>query len=393
MSSRSKITASILGILIIGVVAFFLFSPGQLTSDSGGAIEFGWIGPLTGDAASYGVAIKRGTDLAAQEVNNQNILDRPIRIIYEDDQAKPNLGISAFQKLTDVNDVPVVIQAAASSVMLAVMPRAEKKEVVYISPSTSSDKIRREKIENDYEYIFRTWPSDAYQADTLASFAYKNLDARRAAIVYINTDYGASFRRVFAERFKELGGNIVLTEGFAQGTTDFRSLLTKTRQNNPDVVFLPSHYEEAARLLRQAQELSVDLQFLSDAALYSPEFLESAGSAANGLLLAAPDWSADSDEPRMQEFVTKFREEYGANPDVYAAAGYDLVHVLARAVQVGGGTSSDEIRKGLMQMDPYQGVTGHLDFNEIGEVRWGFSVFKVSENSFIRYEDGNNMEE
>jgi branched-chain amino acid transport system substrate-binding protein len=373
-------------VVVLAAIAVALLVLKRSSSTSGqNEIQIGWIGPLTGDAAPYGIAIKRGTDLAVQDVNASGKLGKPLKIIYEDDQAKPALGVAAFQKLVQINHVPVVIQAAASSVMLAVMPEAEKAKVVYISPSCSSDKIRTEKIRNHYKYIFRTWPSDSYQAELLASFAFNKLKAKKAAILYINNEYGVGFKDVFAKQFHDLGGSVVFSEGYDQGTTDFRSLLTKVKEATPDVVFIPSQYKEAGQLLKQAKELGVNVQFLADAALYSPELLKAAGDAANGLILTNPEWSPQSDKPQVKAFVDAFRKAYGQDPDVYAAAGYDLIFVLAQAMGDGKDVTADSVRQGLLQMKPYDGVTGEIKFDSIGEVRWGFSTFEVRDGKFIHH--------
>lgn len=142
-------------------------------------IVLGWIGPLTGDAAAYGQSIKKGTDLAVQELNRNGGVDgKHLHIVYEDDQASARLGTAAMQKLLSVDKPPVIIQAAASSVMLANIPIAEQSKVIYISPSCSSDKIRDEKLRLNTKYIFRTWPSDSYQGRFLARFVFGNLGAK-----------------------------------------------------------------------------------------------------------------------------------------------------------------------------------------------------------------------
>lgn len=379
MKTKKLTLVAIVGLVATG--AFLLVEwPGPTSAPV--EVRIGWIGPLTGDAAPYGIAIKRGTDLAVQEINASEQFGKPLRIIYEDDQAKPTAGVAAFEKLTKVDNVPVVIQGAASSVMLAVMPKAEAEKVVYISPSCSSDRIRTEKIRNNYQYIFRTWPSDAYQAEVLARFALNELKGKKAAILYINTEYGIGFKDVFAKQFHDSGGSVVLSEGFAEGTTDFRSLLTKMKGVAPDVVFMPSHYKEAAQLLKQARELALNVQFLADAALYSPQLIKAAGNAAEGLLLTNPDWSVKSEKPQVQKFVAAFRQAYSDAPDVYAAAGYDLAFVLATALQASKQDTAEDIRRALTSMKPYYGVTGDLAFDALGEVRWGFSVFKVVKGAF-----------
>lgn len=380
----TKLVLIVVAVLAVVAIAL-LVTKGSGSTTAQAEIRIGWIGPLTGDAAPYGIAIKRGTDLAVQDVNASAKLLKSLQIIYEDDQAKPALGVAAFQKLVQVNNVPVVIQAAASSVMLAVMPEAEKAKVVYISPSCSSDKIRAEKIRNNDKYTFRTWPSDAFQAELLAGFAFNELKAKKSAILYINNEYGVGFKEVFGKQFQGIGGSIALSEGFAEGTTDFRSLLTKVKEAVPDVVFIPSQYKEAAQLLKQAKELGVNVQFLADAALYSPELLKAAGNAAEGLILTNPEWSPQSEKPQVKAFVAAFRKAYGQDPDVYAAAGYDLIFVLAQAMGDGNGVTADSVRQNLLQMKPHDGVTGEIKFDSIGEVRWGFAIFKVTSGEFMSF--------
>ncbi len=106
-------------------------------------ISQGWIGPLTGGCCAIRRRDQARTDLAVEEINASGKLGKPLRIIYEDDQAKPTAGVAAFEKLTKVNNVSVVIQAAASSVMLAVMPKAEAAKVVYISPRVPATRFGR----------------------------------------------------------------------------------------------------------------------------------------------------------------------------------------------------------------------------------------------------------
>ncbi len=120
------------------------------------AVIVGAVMPLTGDAASYGTAVREGIELACEEINSRGgINGTPIKVVYEDSQANPKQGVSAFQKLVSVNQTEVVVGAVASSVTLAIAPIAERSEVVLISPASSSPKITTAG-----EFIFRNYPSD-----------------------------------------------------------------------------------------------------------------------------------------------------------------------------------------------------------------------------------------
>ena len=366
--------------LVTGVVLF------TSCSRQSNEIRIGWIGPLTGDAAPYGVSIQNGTNLAVAKINSAGgIRGKKVRIVYEDDQATPRLGTAAMQKLVAFDKPPVIIQAAASSVMVANIPTAEANHVVYISPSCSSDKIREEKIRLNTKYIFRTWPSDSYQGEYLAQFAFNQLHAKNAGILYISNEYGAGMQSAFAAAFKRLGGHIVSQEAFSQGASDFRTQLTKLKQQAPPVILLASHYEEAAQILRQAKELGLKSQFIADAALFSPELLKLAGKAANGLILTNPDWNPASEKPRIKNFVDSYSTAYHQTPDVYAASGYDLMMLLGDVMK-STGTSADQIRRGLVGIRGYDGVTCRIEFDKTGEVQAQYALYEIQHMTFVPYE-------
>jgi len=348
-------------------------------------ITIGWIGPLTGDAEPYGQAVKRGTELAVEEANAAGgIRGVPLHVVYEDDQALPRLGTAAMQKLLAVEKPPVIIQAAASSVMLANMPAAEQNKVVYISPSCSSDKIREEKIRLKTRFIFRTWPSDSYQGRFIARFLRHQMKVNETAILYINNDYGASLAAVFAEEFRALGGSVISQKAFRQEATDFRTQLTRVKASRASWVFLASHYKEAAQLLRQAKRLGLDTRFVADAALFSSELLKLAGSAAEGLLVTSPEWDPDSSRPEVARFVRAFRRRYGGVPDIYAAAGYDLIGVLVQALRTHG-DRSERIRDGLLSLGSYRGVAGTIKFDALGEVESQYRLYQARAGRFAPF--------
>jgi len=348
-------------------------------------IKIGWIGPLTGDAAPYGQSIKKGTDLAVEGINAQGgVGGKKLRVVYEDDQATARLGTAAMEKLLAVDKPSVIIQAAASSVMIANIPVAERNKVVYISPSCSSDEIRAEKVRLNAKYIFRTWPSDSYQGQVIAHFVFERLGARRSAVLYINNDYGVGLKEAFVNEFRALGGEVVADESFDQGATDFRSQLVRIKQSGPGVVFLSSHYVEAASVLRQAKQLGLKAQFVADAALFSPEILKLAGTAAEGLIVTNPEWDPQSKQSGVRTFVTEFQHAYHDTPDVYAASGYDLTRLLAQAMREKG-LSSEQIRQGLLGLKGFQGVTGRIVFDEFGEVQGHYTVYQVRDGAFVPF--------
>ena len=345
-------------------------------------IKIGWIGPLTGDVAYYGQAIKDATDLAVAEINKEGgIQGIKIRVIYEDDQVNPKLGTAAMRKLINIHKVPIAIQAAGSSVMLANAPIAGKNRVVLISPTCSNRKIK-----DAGDYVFRIWPSDAYQGNVIANFSYNTLNAKNAGVLYINNDYGLGLKDVFVERFGKLGGTITGIETFSVGETDFRTHLTKIASKSPSVVLLASHYKEAALVLKQAANLGLRFQFIGGDGCFAPELISLSGGASEGMIVTNMEWSPESKEKIVYDFVSAYKEKCGKAPEVYAAAGYDCMKVIALAVK-NGGTVSSGIRDALYKIKDYKGVTGRITFDEYGEVVGKeYQEFVVKNGKFVQYD-------
>lgn len=197
--------------------------------------------------------------------------------------------------------------------------------------------------------------------------------------------YGVGLKQAFGEAFKEQGGIITAEESFDQGASDFRAQLTKLKQYKPSVILLASHYVEAAQILRQAKQLGLSAQFVADAALYSPEIVKLAGSAAEGLILSNPDWDPQSKRPEVITFVDAYSAKYHQLPDVYAASGYDLIQLLTQAMRTSG-TSSDEIRNGLHAISGFNGVTGSISFDELGEVRAQYRLYQIRNGAFVPFQ-------
>jgi len=342
-------------------------------------IKIGWIGPLSGEYASYGKMVKIGTDIALEEINAAGgINGKKLVVIYEDDQLDPKKGVAAFDKMVSINKVPVVIQAAGSNVMLAEAPSAERNKVVLISPTCTSPKITEAG-----DYVFRIAPSDTFQGKVIAEIAVNNLKAKKVAILYINNDYGVGLKDVFVSNLKELGGEVALAEGFDPKTKDFRTPLSKIRKSAPDVIFLSSLYQEAALILKQAKEMGIKSKFIGGDGCFAPELISRAGDAAEGMMVINMHWDPNNEDSLVKGFVQKVKQRLGKDPEVYAALGYDCMNVVADAIKRGG-TSSDGIKQALYTTKAYPGLTGPTTFDKNGDVLKQYDLFVVKNGSFVR---------
>ena len=346
--------------------------------DGGDEIVIGVLTPLTGEGATYGEATRTALDLAVEEINRDGGIDgQMVRLVYEDTQLSPEVATSALQKLINVDQVPVIIGAFGSSITLAVAPVAEREHVVLFSASSTADSIK-----DAGDYIFRNVPPNNGQGRTAAEFAFTELGARSAAILKMNNDYGISLTAAFAERYEELGGVILLEEGYNQGDRDFRTQLAKIAMASPRMVFYPGHYQESGLILRQARELGISAVFVGGDGSYSPELISIAGDAAEGSYYTLMGVGGTEFASAIRSFESAYNSKYGEDPGVYSAYAYDALYCIADAIERGG-YSADEIKQALYSTQNLRGVTGYTNFDSFGEVDKPYSIYKVIGARFV----------
>jgi branched-chain amino acid transport system substrate-binding protein len=339
-------------------------------------IRIGATLPLTGDAAVWGKNTQEGIDLALGEINaGGGILGRKLSIVYEDTKAAPSEGVSAYRKLTSISKVKVIIDDSVSGVTLAMAPLAQKDHVVVLSTGATAPKISEAG-----EYIFRIWNSDAYEGEVSADYAFDTLGLRSVSTLYINNDYGSGLEQVFTTRFTGRGGKIQLSESFEQNTADMRTQLAKIQAGKPEALYLVGYPKEIPIALRQARELGMTMPFLGTVAMQDPQLIQSAGYSAEGLIFPYPKDSAGQD---AAVFKSSFHKKYAKEPGITADVGYDAVNMIAKAMEISGGTGGEDIVKGLNLLKAYPGASGVMTFDQNGDVHKPMGLKTVSKGQFV----------
>lgn len=346
-------------IALIAAISVLLLSVAACESRSGpkqetDVLTLGAILPLTGDVASYGIAAQRGIELAVEDLNEAGgIGSRTLRVVYEDDRGNSEEAISAFRKLTTVNRVPVIFGSAASSVTLALCPLANNASVPLVSPISSSPQL----TEQGGDYFFRLCPSDNAQARMMAEWLREDR-VSKAAVVYVNNSWGQGLRDEFEVQFIAMGGETVFNEAIQENERNLRSHLRVIRSTEAEAVYGITYGREGGALLRQAKEMEFELPIYGADVWGNPELAEAAGEAASGVRIIRPTTFGG---PRYEDFTLRFEERFGLKPDVYASYAYDMVFVVAGALE--SGEAGPEIAAALRATD-YEGVTGSVRFDE-----------------------------
>ena len=329
---------------------------------SGDEILIGGIAPLTGDNAQYGNAVNNAVLMVVDEINeNGGILGKKIKYLPEDDRGNVTDATTAYTKL--VSDGVVAIVGAVTSAPSKAVAQAANSDGMPVITASGTDA----EITQAGKYAYRTCFIDPYQGSLMASYASKKLGAKTVAILYDSGDsYSTGIADAFEETAVELGMTVTNKEGYATGNTDFNAQLTKIKASNPDAILLPVYYKDVALILRQAQQQGITSQFLGgdgwDGVL--PQL--NGDTSVNDLLAKSyfcSQYSAVSDDPELQAFLSEYQERFGIEPTMFAVLGYDTMHILADAIERAGSTDADAIIQALSETN-YAGLTGTTVFDE-----------------------------
>lgn len=327
-------------------------------SKSGGnTIKIGSIGPLSGAVAVYGVECKNGIDLAVAEINTAGgVNGQLLEVIAEDDEGNPEKSVSAYKKLVTKDGVTFVIGSLTSGCTQAITQSAQAQKIIQIAPAATAMTIT-----DAGNYIFRTCFIDPFQGTVGGKFAGDVLGANTAAVLYdIGNDYSVGLKDNFIVEFERLGGRVIAQESYNTGDKDFNAQITKIKNVNADVIYLPDYYGTVALIAKQLRAQGIDKPIVG--ADGWDGLTENAGEEVlNGYY--SNHYATDSDSEAVQRFVAAFEEKFGKKPNSFAALGYDSVYLLKDAILNAGTTETAAVRDAL-EATSGDYVTGHLTFDE-----------------------------
>ncbi|MGQ0722897.1 MAG: ABC transporter substrate-binding protein [Candidatus Eiseniibacteriota bacterium] len=320
--------------LLLGTAFAALLAPfAQLGCGTSSTDELllGEYGSLTGNDSNFGQSTKNGVEIALQDLaarSGGTIGGLPVRVIVEDDQGRAEEAATVVQKLVNQDRVVAVLGEVASSRSLAGAPICQTGGVPMITPSSTNPQVTAVG-----DYIFRMCFLDDFQGRVMARFAAENLGMRRAAILKdVKNDYSIGLSRYFSEAFTALGGAIVVEQAYSAGDQDFRAQLTAIKASEPDILVVPGYYTEAGLIARQARELGLAQPLLGGDGWESEQLIGIGGEALEGCYFSN-HWAIDRPDPRLEEFLAKYRARFKGDTDSMAGLAYDAAAVLFAALE------------------------------------------------------------
>ena len=361
----SKVKFKLASMIACGLLAGTLFTGcGGGDSAGGGSnadsneIVVGSNFELTGNVAQYGANANNGFKLAIKEINDAGgINGKKIRIVEADAKSDAAEAVNAAIKLISDDKVVALVGPAVTANVIAESQVATDNKVPVIAPAATNPDVT---VENGTvkPFIFRACFIDPQQSEVMAQFARKDLEANKA-VLYIDSssDYSKSLGKIFKERFEADGGVVVMEEAFLAKDQDFKAALTKIQTANADVIFVPAYYEEVGKIVKQARELGITAAILGTDGWDDTKVIEIAGKdALNNTFFCTHCFEG---EDSMQNFIKAYQNEYLAEPNAFAALGYDAGKMLINAIERGG-DNPEKIRENIENIADLQVGTGKI---------------------------------
>ncbi|MBI4666022.1 MAG: ABC transporter substrate-binding protein [Nitrospinae bacterium] len=415
---RSGVIGTVSGCLAAAAV-FLMPGPGVFAAEP---VKVGIVLPLTGSEANFGEIEKQSFEMAVEEINAKGgVKGAPIKLIIEDDQSKPDVGRNAIEKLIQQDKVALVGGGYSSSVTAAMAGVAINKSFPLLINTGSADNITepssytpsgqmatKKKKQMDEEKdparkaelkaemdalkaksgeevasimprysIFRLNPPASEYADGIEGFLKEVVKPATAVILYENSLFGTSSASNVEERFKRLGIKILIKEGYDKTTLDFKPILSRVKQENPDIIYMVSYSNDAALLMNHSMELKLNPKlFVGGGAGFTlPEFYESAGKAANKVI-SATLWHQSLPHPGARQYFDNFVKRYKKDTEYHGAEAYAAMYVIADALKRAKSLEPVDVKKALAATDMMT-VFGPVKFVSEGK--------KVNQNKMDTY--------
>ena len=353
-------------------------------SDGVQTFTVGTSGPLTGDNAIYGMAVKQGVELAVNEINASDSTIK-FEFLSQDDEADGEKAVNAYNNMMD-NGMQVLVGPTTTGASIAVADACYNDRTFMLTPSASSTDVTADK-----DNVFQVCFTDPNQGTGAADYIAENMTGAKVAVIYRNDDaYSQGIRDTFVKEAADKGAFEVVYQGtFTNDTaSDFSVQLAGAQNAGADLVFLPIYYQPASIIFSQAKAMGYAPTFFGvdgmDGILTMPGF---DASLAEGLMLMTPFSATDE---ANQAFVDAYTAAYGTEPNQFAADAYDGVYIVKAALEAAGCTadmSNEEICDALVSAITslkFTGLTGtDMSWNAEGQVSKAPTAYVVKDGQYV----------
>ncbi len=329
-------------------------------------ITIATIGPITGSNASFGEQMKRGAQMAVDDLNAKGgVLGKKIKLMVEDDACDPKQAVAAANKVTDAKVAAVIGHFCSGSSIPASAVYAKSK-TLQITPASTNPKLTDDADKNKWTHVHRVCGRDDAQGEVAGKWLAQNYKGKKVAIIHDNTPYGKGLADETRKNMTKAGLKEAIYEAYKPGEKDYTALMGKLKAAGVNVVYVGGYDPEAALMIRQAHEGGFKPQMVSGDALVTDNFWKVAGPAGEGTLMTfSPD---PRNIPIAKDVVAKFKSQ-NYDPEGYTLYSYAAVQVWAQAVTQAKDTATDKVSPVLRSGKAFDTVIGKIALDKKGDVK------------------------
>jgi branched-chain amino acid transport system substrate-binding protein len=316
-------------------------------------VKIGFAGPMTGAQAHYGKDFQNGVTLAIEDINATNpiIGGKPVRFVLDsaDDQADPRTGTTVAQRLVD-DGIRGMLGHFNSGTTIPASRIYANAGIPEVAMATAP-----EYTQQGFKTAFRMMTSDTQQGSVAGTFAVKTLGMKKIAVVDDRTAYGKGLADQFVKAATAAGATIVDHEYTNDKAVDFKSILTKLKGVNPDLIYYGGADSQAGPMVKQMKTLGIKAPLMGGEMVHTPTFIKIAGDAANGTIASLAGLPLD-EMPGGNEYVAKYKKRFGEDVQTYSPYAYDGAMAMFNAMKKANSTDPAKYLPFLAKTD-MPGVT------------------------------------
>ena len=336
----------------IAVVALFLSCSAERGSPR---VKIGFVNSMSGAEAPIGENLTNGVALALEDLKKKGI---DVDLRKADDTGKPEVSMSAFEKLAMRENVIGVVGPYSSKCASALARLAEKYKTPLIIPVASKDDITRQKL----SWTFRLSATTNDYATILLDMVTSLGTPKTMAVINENTDFGISGARSAKAYAAKRGIAVVAEEAYAPGSPDYRSTLAGIKARNPDIVFMVSYVADAILLMRQSREIGLTPKaFLGAGAGFATVQFAREKDISNNVF-SSTQWTPDVNWPGAKEFNERYKKQFGKEPTYHATTAYASMMIMGETAAKAKGNK--DLIQNFLERGKWNGVMGEVTFKD-----------------------------
>ncbi len=352
--------------LSLGLMSLLAIFLSNAVSAASPPLILGLDADMSSGSAKAGVAIRRGAEIAIDEINTRGgVLNRTLKLIVRDHRGNPARGVDNIVDFSEMQNLVAVLGGLHTPVALHELKTIHDKKVIYLSPWAAGTPI----VENGYapNFVFRVSVRDQYAGGFLTQKATSR-GFRRVALALENTGWGRSNERAMKAGLLAQGLTAVGVSWFHWGRANMSEALNDLQALNPDVILLVANAPEGVAMVKRMAAYTKDrrIPIISHWGITGGQFFQQARDALKAVdftFLQTFSFLKPPFPDRANRVVNYYLNAYPdvkRADDIFAPTGtahaYDLVHLLAQAVLQAGTADRDRVRQALENLDEYQGL-------------------------------------